>query len=528
MIKGAIVKTIINILSIVFMIVFGGACSKTSSTFQSNTSILGSSSASPASSTITLAWQAPQIIDWNTPAGTVFDMNIPLAGGSYKFPMQVFNTGVGQFFVGFNSATAAGPTSVNMLVTQPTVFSSDSWATGLNAFTQIDSGASINSQNAMSIVDNYGNATMVFFAKATGSHYRPLATRMTAGTQTWSLPYDLSSTAVTVTAATDSLVNTAGLAIDPTSNDVLTVWCQGTTAYYNENIFMSGWIFNTSSGLDSTWSDASACSSNSRGMDVAIGPDGTGWAAFATTTNTIFLRKWSAGAWSATEATLANASVDAFPKIFIDSAGNTDVFFLRNLSIGAGAPSTADLFHAQGTTAATTFSVPVSLATGITVSYSTEVDVTYNSHIFKPLLRHSGNSAAVYGYVKNDGSTDRLYVSQYSGNSNWTTASAIDAGSSAHSGISWADLSVNAAGQIAAVYSAVGSTDALEHVYGNVYTGGSWTGETQLDVSNALAPVAGPGKYRPSVSIDSTGQAVATFSMPDTGGIRRAVEATFR
>ncbi len=493
-------------------------------------------SLSSATSTSSKAWRSPYALDFNEYDLTYFNNNnnSSTVGNSPMSPMSVVCDGKKSFHAIFNHATCdiipACTLYYYMWATQTQSFASDTWGTSGASFSRLDgTDSQIESAKPVSAVDSAGNIMTVYTSTNAAGVYRPVGVRHNKTSNSWGASRDISSAAMTTTLGFDSQFHSAALAFDSSDNAVV-VWCQGDPAgnpvpFWNEYRALTGWRFSTSASiLDMSIDGATTyCSEDDTGMDIDFDGSGAGLVAFVSkASDTMVVKEWENDAWSgAVETVLGATTQDMLPRIFIDSTGLANLFFHRNASLITGS---GELHLSIGTEAAD-FSATAStlVTTGVFAFYAGDTFNAGASKAFlKPVLASNGDTAIML-FIKSDGASRRLYYMTYQGSGSWTSPVALNTGG-AGLDVVWADAAVSANGSIAVVFAQV-AADGMEHVYGNVYNG-SWQGETQLDTSTYTAAVA-PDGTRPSVAIDSDGNAVATFTMR-VGAVKRAVGVSFR
>lgn len=506
---------------VLFVVLNMGCTGSGTSAFTANTIAASSTS----SSSVSRSWSTPQVIDLGSGSSSyATNHNVERTGTAYRFPMAVFNDAVKNFNVVMNRASSnAAPSTVLGYIMGPSNFNTDAWVTSLGNFTQVDVGTSRDSMRPLAAVDSNGNTIVVMFAEiAAGTdRERPLAVRRTAGSSYWSTPTDISTTVLSDSNDNPIRPYSTAMSVDAYNNTVV-VWCQDTdndvsSAFFNEHRPYSGWRWSNTAGDSNAriWNDGNACTAN--GMDVGFDSSGTGYGVFSTSAN-IVMRRWSGDNWSGSAWTLGGVSgTVAMPKLYVAPNGQTSVFFYNTYT--AATSGELNLSTGSGTTFGSATRFDSSVGTG-TVYAGDTVDV------IAPILAYKG-SKAVLLFIKSNGTTRRLWVSLYQGGVSWSTPTALDSGVG---DVTWADASINSAGQIAVVFSSIQTADAsTEHVYGNIYTSDTWQGNTRLDTLSIFSSGTSVnyGEYRPSVSIDSEGNAVATFSII-ISSVRRGVAVVYR
>lgn len=554
------------ILAVAFASVgMGNTCSGGSgakSTFN-NARLSGSASSSASASK---SWRTAEIIDLGQyyvldgdPDAACYrhDQNRPfnsgvahINGGAtvdesiWYYPMSVFTSTAGQFQVAFNRGdgdedlvscpTSTGLTAINAYVVSKNDIADDEpWAEDSANFTQIDLGHGVDSIRPLTAVDSDGNATLVYFAKTADEGVRrPVGLRYNYGFGAWSSPQILSDTTLGSTPAFD-VSTAAAIAIDSNKNAVV-VFAQEDEAYFNQYRPGVGWRFtSTPFPAGAQWQQVPNSVAH-RGMDIGFDGYGHGYGVYVSSTPSLIVARWNGSVSDNFDGNFQVASsglfgaADGYPRIYVAPGGSATVFHYINVAGTTGdlycsyfdAPATA------GSSAMGTYHAPVIISTGVT-----GVTVFNDNDVIRPILAYRGSNAVV-GYIH----SGTLYVKQYAGDPNcqtWTTIGSHNGGGT----VTWADLAINASGHVAAVMSVVDGTGE-EKVYGTIYNGTSWTTVTRLDDDTTFDPgvpaAAGVGPARPSVAIDSSGNAVATFTMNDTlaaypmGKRRRAAAAAYR
>lgn len=561
----------------------GAKATFSSTRFSSSSSVSGSDK----------YWRAAEIIDigatdtsdtcarhnQNQPLSSLIASNESL----WYYPMAVFNDAAKSFYIGFNREDAdadgdntdayfcspSGVSKMNAYVTAKSdVTDGAAWVSSLGDFTQIDVGIGIDSIRPMAAVDSSGNATLVYFAKtAAGAPRRPYATRHNYGSA-WTVPTLISDSGNGTDSATAFDVSTsAGIAVDAYSNAV-TVWGEfhdtdgiagvgvGTfEAYFNEYRPFTGWRFSGSTfPAAATWKLAGDTVVD-KGMDIGFDSYGNGYGVYVHDTGAatdIKVARWDGSvadnfvdaSVSSVSTGRATVGTTGYPRLLVAPDGAATVFFYTNLA-GTTGTLWCSYLDATSTSAMGAIHIP-----GAGQSIAAAVTVQSDSDILRPIVAHSGTAAAM-GYIQGG----VFYIRKSDGQpncSNWTSLGGIQIGSQT---VTWGDLAINSSGQIAAVMS-VADGAGTETVYGAIWDGSAWGTVTRLDddttfdPGNPAATADGPaiaaggaqplvGPARPSVSIDSSGNAVATFSMPDgtidgttysseMGSRRRAAMASFR
>ncbi len=517
-------------------------------------------------------WHASMIIDPGASdlsnASIDRDQNVTIFGGVTGvsiYPTAVFHDADEQFYAIFTRGAGTPPAAtsqVNAFATEQNNFGSDSWVTGLGSFTQLDVSTSNMTFQVKTNVDASGNATSFFNAVSTTAPNRVQlkSARHSFGNGSWDAPVTISS----VTATTDVGLSTAA-ATDAFGNTVV-VWVQPTAGqpqvFFNEFRPNLGWRFSSVNPLV-PWNDVTINDPvKDRGVDVGFDSFGNGYGVYVAdvtlplplvgSKTSIMTARWRsdkpenfpnttigfAGSDIGDIARVTDVahttahSVFGYPRIYVGPNGRATVFWYEN----QGGPS-AELWWSQtpANNLASTGSWGIAPTTPKRFDLDfgqpgTQVYMNEGSHLFviPPILAYDGSVAAI-ATIKTDGTNRRLFVSKtVDGGASWSQLGTADLGGITRN-VESANIAVNLLGDVAVVYSANDPSDFREHVYGNVYTEGSWTGVNQLDFNNSVLAFGRPNYALPNVTIDEQGNACAAYSVSDVlfSPQRRRVLANF-
>ncbi len=512
------IKNISIIISFIVIANFASGCSVLGKSETVFTSQVKPSDRTPG----TKSWSWTNLIDYTVVDSNSYDSNVDYSL-TVRYPMSVVSSASTDFsIIQTRAENAASPaTVIKGYITQPYSYLGNIWGQTGSSFIQLDPGTtSVTFHRPISTVDSQGNIHSVIFSPpALNGRNSVYHFWKSVNTGNWVIPKDVSDPDVTQKA----LPRTSAIAVN--SNDVATfTFCQNNIVYYNQYEIGVGYRFSqTSDSLTTTQvvDSSMACHSSDYGMDLAFEQsDIDGIVASATNTNTIHYKMFDGhtNGWSSTAvATVSGSSTDRFPKIFIDDLNTIHMFFYRGV---AGANT--DIYYVDGTVSAG-MNTPVQFDSTVgsgQVSYYYGADST---NPFPPVLAKSGNKAILL-FIKSDGTSKRLWISEFLSTRTWSTPTAIDVGSSVGD-VTWADAAINSRGQIIVAYSA-GSGTVNEHVYARYRDSTDWSSTTQLDTYTGTDSSVAPNRLMPSVAISSSGNAMVTFTHL-IGGVRRSFAASY-
>lgn len=466
------------------------------------------------------AWSWTNLIDYTVVDSNNFDSNVINTGVTNRYPMSVIASSNTDFSILMTRSSNAGNTVVKGFITQPSDYLGNVWGQTGSSYIQLDPGTtSVMFQRPMSVVDSYGNVhSIILSPPALAGRNSVYHTWKATGGSNWTTPRDVTDVDVVQTA----LPRTTALAVN--SENVLTMaFCQNNLTYYNQYEINVGYRFSTATdGLTTTQSVDSgmSCHSTDYGMDLAFEKnDVDGILVTSSAAQTIQYKMYDGhvNGWSSTAvATIAGASTDRFPRVFIDEDGNIQLFFYRNV-----AGSNADLYYANGTVAsgmnsATQFDS--STGSGSTKYIPDTIDP------MPPIISSARNNKAIVLFIKSDGTSNRLWLSEYQGSNTWSAPVTVDAGSSIGD-VQWADAAINDSGQIVIAYSS-GSGTIAEHVYARYRDQGTWKTANIVSTYSGTQSLVAPNRLRPSVAISANGNAMVTFTHY-IGGVRRSFAVSY-
>lgn len=507
-------------------------------------------------------WTAPMIIDQGavdpTDPTLASNNNSNSSGGGLLFPGAVFFDVDTNFYALFNHGALpppATPVTTNMYVTQQIDMYSSSWVVDNGSFTQLDFGMTAPTTNVdrpLVDVDSEGNATAVFLSRrSAGNVQRPVGVRHTFGNGAWGVPADLMQDGVTTQG---DVLNSLAISHDA-FNQVVAVWIHNSGAgllpYFNEYRQNLGWRFNaiatTPPNSLRSWIDPSGTLGTTAldlGVDVGFDRYGNGYGVYVssvavpTARNVIVTARWrsdkpenfAAGHVDYVEGSQSSATtVHGYPRILVNDDGSANLFWYQSYD----GTSSAQLWTAWTQASASPASGSWSKHRRFDLNVGSSSQSVYmrdsnSGFVIPPIVARRGRYQAV-AFIKSDGATRRLYVFRSKDGGTFSSLGTADFGGLGRS-VEWADIAVNASGEVAIAYSAMDPFDFREHVYGNVYTRDTWTGVTQLDVSTSLDSLAHVSKplALPKVSIDDLGNVCAVYTSIDTNAVaRRRVVANF-
>lgn len=518
------------------------------------------------SSSSTKSWDSAQIVDLGavdvSSSCLRHNHNQPLtalAGRSiWQQPMAVFSDATASFGVAFNredyeqnvvSCPSGGLTSMNAYTTYNTdITATETWISSYGNFTQLDGsvyahtgtaldnrGTAEDSIKPMAVVDSAGNTTLVYLGyvdvddDGTADTRVPVGSRHVSGNGgAWSAPQIL--TQLASDGAANDVSTAAAVAVDASDN-VVVAYEQNGDVFFNQYRSFLGWRFTGNAfPAEAIWNDAAHTTVN-RGVALGFDSYGNGYGVYATAAS-LYAARWrsdQADNFDNTVSSNLTAGVvvgaeHGYPKIYVGADGSATVFYMASMAAGVGnliCTSTA----ANSASSLGTFTAGTTFSTGIVASEGSD-------HL-GPIVaskRSGSTSKGALGFIK----TGVLYVYKApttASCSGWTALNSF----SSYGTVKWADLAVNSSGDIAVAF-AIQTTGGFEQVYGSIYTAStnSWSTVTRLDNDSSFTPATSGtvnGRTRPSVVIDESGNAVASYTKLDAGyalgNRRRAVISSY-
>lgn len=521
--------------------------------------------------TFSRTWHAAMIIDIGaaSPSDSTLDhdQNIfpsyTATGSESIYPSAVFHDTNSKFYAIFTRGVGipgAATGNVNVFATQQNDITSTAWVNGLGSFTQLDISTSSSSFQVKTAVDAAGDVTAYFSAKDLISGNLQLkSSRHSFGNGSWDAPVTISNTANanpvgggTTAFNTDVQGNTAS-AVDAFGNTVV-VWVQQATVAPNANqVFFNeyrpnlGWRF-SSANATVPWNELIANTPVvAHGVDVGFDSFGNGYGVYVAQpalVPVIMSARWrndkpenfplttavfgGADGGDILQVSHSGNNVYGYPRIYVGLTGAATVFWYENY-----AGPNAELWWSQtGPNSAPStggWSNPARFDLGFgqlgVLPYMHEGTQNYT---ISPILGYDGPVAAI-ATIKTDGVNRRLFVWQTTNSgTSWQSLGPADLQGLTRD-VDAANIAVNQNGDVAVVYSANDPADFREHIYGNVFTQGSWSGVVQLDFNNSLLASGRPNYALPNVSIDELGNACAVYTINDVlfSPARRRVVANF-
>ena len=511
------------------------------------------------------SWQSAMVIDIGAASATDstfdHDQNVFSSGTVAIYPSAVFHDADEKFYAIFTRGTGVPPLatgSVNVFATQQNDMKSTTWVSGLGSFTQLDVSTSIESFQVKAAVDQAGNVTSYFSASppppGVASHRQLKSSRHTYGNGTWDAPVTISNTANTnpVGGGAGGLVqdvqNNTAAAVDGFGNTVV-VWVQAVAginqAFFNEYRPNLGWRF---SSVNPTvpWNDMTTNDPViARGVDVGFDSFGNGYGIYVTQPlgagpNVIKSARWrndkpenfplttvgfgGADGGDVVAVSLPGHAVFGYPRIYVAPNGAGTAFWYEATGQLWWARTGPNNMPSTGTWSQQA-RFDLSFGAASYLPYNLE---TSQGYYIPPILAGDGAVAAI-ATIKFDGTNRRLFVSRSTDSgASWASLGTADLSGFTRD-VDAANIAVNQNGDIVVAYSANDPADFREHVYGNVYTQGNWSGVVQLDFNNSVLASGRPNYALPNVSIDELGNACAVYTINDVlfSPSRRRVLANF-
>lgn len=493
-------------------------------------------------------WKTPVFIDHSDLDANYQNENYVSAPDPVEAsPVAVYNLGILDFGALYTRDVATYVSGSWSSAGYRSIFAIESNDSEIEDFTQLYdksfTSGSFEARAPKSEVDAYGNVLALYGGKATAggvSKFYPLLNIRYASTGSWSSPQFVGSDSIT-----GDLHFTSSKVKALSNGGSLIGFCQtdagGERLLYNYLSSSGSLRYSRSIAAATAVIDSSyTCDTTYYGMDIAEDANLNSSAILAAPTSgsSISFKRWNGYTYgwdnAISDDVITGTGVIGFPKIFVDSTGTYHLFYYNNISVAGG--TAANLYYRTGSYntlfqsgAASTFDSGVGVGS-IFVRYFSLNSALPNNYI--PPLFAEKNGRAVVGFIKSDGTNQRLYASIFSKTTRtFSTPTQIDAGSA---DVNHSTAAMNAKGDIVVGYVKTIGTD--ERVFANYYSAdkGAWIGESQVDsIGGALNQAFDPFTYgqlsRPVVSIDSDGNAIIVFNVWDAnnGNVMRTVASSY-